>query len=107
MVVRSVLCAQIFAFSCSGDAAILVRPVLRTILSRDFQVRVLDFSSNLFSVVVKYTTTTEKRLVLGSRGIREALQRRQFMYIGWVYRKRHPHYGLTKVITSPSHSTTS
>lgn len=96
-VVRSVLGAQIFAFSDVVDVAIMLRHALRAIQQPERPLIELTDSSMLFSVVVTSTTTTMKRIDFDVQSAREAFECSDVSKGEWMCRELNPVYGITKV----------
>lgn len=65
----------------------MVRHDLGAIMRHGLPLRVLTDSSSLFSVVVKSTITTEKRLMNDLHARKEAFERKDLTEIGWIRRE--------------------
>lgn len=81
----------------------MVHHDIQATMRRHLPLRVLTDSSGFFYVVVKDTTTTEKRLMLDLRATREAFERNDITEREWIRRKLNLGDGflLTKVKPSP------
>lgn len=77
------------------DAAIMVYHNPLYILQRDLPRPILMDSSSLFSVVVKETTKTEKRLIIDFRTAGESFQGRDIDEIGRIQRNQNLSEGPT------------
>ena len=63
-IVRSVLGGETYAFVDAFDTGFILRHDISRILNRDIPLRIFTDSLSLFNVIVKSTTTTERRLMI-------------------------------------------
>ena len=96
-VVRSVLAGETYAFVDGFDMAYTLRHDLRNIISKDIPLTLVTDSESLFKVIVKSTTTTERRLMIDVKVAREAYARHDISDVGWLRSHNNPADGLTKI----------
>lgn len=95
-VFRSVLGAEIFAFADGADEALILMHDLRYMLKEEVPLKALTDSSSLFSIIIRSTSITERRLMIYLQAAREAFDRSDIAEIGWIERARNISYSLTK-----------
>lgn len=66
-------------------------------MGRSVPIAILTDSHSLFNVMVKSTTTTEKRLMIDIEAAREAYARGEVSNVGWVRSEDNLVDGLTKI----------
>ena len=96
-VVRSVLGGETYAFADVFDVAYSIRHDLRKILQKDVKLTLLTDSMSLFKVIINSSVTTEKRLMIDISAVREAYERSDIDFIGWISSKNNIANGLTKL----------
>ena len=95
--VRSVMGGELYAFSDGFDYAYLMKHDLEDIFGRRVPLMMLTDSEALFRVVVRSSTTTEKRMMIDLQAAREAYCAQEIDDIGWIRSNDNPADGLTKV----------
>lgn len=95
-VVRSVMGAELYAFADAFDLAFLLKTDLETMLSAKVPLIMMIDSDSVFKVIVKNTSTTEKRLMIDIRAAREAYESQEISDVGWIRGSDNPADGLTK-----------
>ena len=96
-VVRSVLGGETYAFADAFDISFTIRHDLRNTLQKDIKLTLLTDSMSLFKVIVNSSITTEKRLMIHISAVREAYERSDMDYIGWIPSKFNIANGLSKL----------
>lgn len=95
-VVRSVMGAELYAFADAFDLAFLLKKDLELMLSQRIPLIMMIDSDNMFKVIVKNTSATEKRLMIDIKAAREAYEDQEISDVGWVRGLHNPADGLTK-----------
>ena len=101
-VVRSVLGGEMYAFADAFDAAFSIRHDLQRLLKKDVRLTLLTDSMSLFKVIVNSTITTEKRLMIDISAVREAYEKSDIDFIGWIPSNSNIANGLTKIGICPT-----
>lgn len=83
-IVRSVLGGETYAFADGFDFAFTLRHDIENILGRKLSITMLTDSESLFKVIIKASTTTERRLMIDIRATREAYVREEINDVGWI-----------------------
>lgn len=96
-VVRSVLGGETHAFVDSFDAAYAIRYDMQQMINKNIPLSLVTDSDSLFKVVVKSSTTTERRLMIDMLTAREAYQKREIDDMGWIRSDGNLADGLTKM----------
>ena len=95
-VVRSVMGGECYAFADGFDYGFTLRHDLQNILQRKIPLLLYTDSDSLFKVIVKNSTTTERRLMIDLQATREAYGNHEISDIGWVKSDDNPADALTK-----------
>lgn len=96
-VVRSVMGGEVYAFADGFDFGITIRHDLQRIIGKKLSLSIFTDSKCLFDVITKHTTTTEKRLMIDIKAVREAYERMEISDVGWIRSKDNPADALTKL----------
>lgn len=83
-IVRSVLGGETYAFADGFDFGFTLRHDLQRITGRKIPITMLTDSQSLFNVIVKASSTTERRLMIDIRATREAYMRGEISDVGWI-----------------------
>ena len=83
-VVRSILGGETYAFADGFDFAYLMRHDLQRMLKRKIPLTMITDSEQLFKVIIKSTTTTEKRLMIDVETARAAYNEGEISDVGWI-----------------------
>ena len=95
-VTRSVLAAEVIAFSDTFDDALALRALLEQLLSRAVPLQMLTDSKSLFDVIACGSRTSEKRIMLDIVAAREGYASGEISNIGFVRSDKNLADGLTK-----------
>ena len=95
-VVRSFMGGETYAFADGFDYAYLLRYDLEDIRDQTIPRTMFTDSESLFKVIVKSTTTTEKRLMIDIKAAREEYDASEISDVGWVSSDDNPADGFTK-----------
>ena len=87
---------ELHAFSDGFDFAYLIKHDIEDMLGRRVPMMMITDSQALFRVVVRSSTTTERRMMIDLRAAREAYCAQEIDDIGWVESCDNPADGLTK-----------
>ena len=101
-IVRSVLGGETYAFADAFDVAFNIRYDLKRLLNKEVKLIMLTDSMSLFKVIVNSTVTTEKRLMIDIAAVREAYERSDIDFIGWIPSRFNIANGLTKLGVCPA-----
>ena len=96
-IVRSVLGGEVYAFADGMDIGLTLKHDLENILGRPIGLQMCTDSKTLFDVVTKNTTTTEKRLMIDIKAVRESYERMELSDVAWIRSENNPADALTKV----------
>ena len=96
-VVRSVLGGDTYAFADAFDIAFHLRHDLKRLLQKEIKLTLLTDSMSLFKIIINSTVTTEKRLMIDIAAVREAYERSDIDYVGWIPSTSNIANGLTKL----------
>ena len=96
-VVRSCLGGETLALADAVDMAIAMRTDFELIVGKKFPISIYTDSRSLFDVITRNTTTTEKRLMVDIRAIREAYEHMEISDVAWIRSENNPADALTKV----------
>lgn len=89
-VVRSVLGGETYAFADGMDFALALKSDIKEMTGRAFKARLFTDSKSLFDVITKNTSTTEKRLMIDIRSMREAYERLEISDVRWIKSASNP-----------------
>ena len=96
-VVRSILGGEVYALADSFDRAFMLRHDLQTIYNRSIPLQILTDSLQMFDVISKASSTTERRLIIDIVAAREAYNRQEISNVGLVLSEHNIADGLTKI----------
>ena len=96
-VVRSCLGGEAYALADALDITIAVRTDLEAMLNCTIPIKIYTDNKSLFDVVTRNSVTTEKRLMLNIRSVREAYQDLDLNDMAWIRSEYNPADALTKV----------
>lgn len=100
-VVRSVMGGEAYAMANGMDFTLTLRHDLESMLGNSLAVKMFTDSHCLFDVITKNTITTEKRLMIDIKSVREAYERMEVSDVAWIESKANPADPLTKLTSSP------
>lgn len=83
-VVRSVLGRELMAFAEGMDYELAVREDIERITGWELKFKMFTDSKSVFDVITLNTTTSEKRLMVDIRAIREAYDRMDIDAVAWI-----------------------
>ena len=95
-VTRSVLGAEIYAFADAFDYAYVIRHDLEEIMEQKVPLQMLTDSRSLFDVIVKNSTTSERRLMIDIKDVRESYEHQLISNVGFVRSEDNPADAFTK-----------
>ena len=87
---------EVYAFADSFDYGFLLRHDLEGIIGQQIPFSMFPDSESLINVIVKSTTTTEKRLMINVKAARKAYDRAEISDVGWICSENNLADGLTK-----------
>lgn len=96
-VVRSVLGGEVYAFADEMDVGLTLKHDLEGIVGRPTGLRMFTDSKTFFDVITKNTTTTEKRLMIEIKAVRESYERMELSDVPWIRSENNPADALSKV----------
>lgn len=94
-VVRSVLGAEVCAFADAFDEAYSIQTMLTQCFGKKLPLRMYTDSKSLFDVIVKESTTTEKRMSIDLRAVNESYRNREVSDIAFIRSHVNPADALT------------
>lgn len=86
---RSFLGGETYAVADCFDAPFILKHDLKKIMGTKLPIKLLTDSGSLFKIMLRSTTTTGKRLIIGVRATREAFESEELSNIGWIKTKKH------------------
>ena len=95
-VVRSILGGEVYAFASGFDRAFMLKHDLETIYRTKIPLHMLTDSLQMFDVITKGSSTTEKRLMIDIASARECYTRHEISHVGLVASEHNIADGLTK-----------
>ena len=95
--VRSILGAEMLAFADAFDLSFLLKRDLEDILGKKLPLKMLTDSKCLFDIITKQSETTEKRLEIDVKAVREGYNAFEISDIGFIRSANNPADALTKV----------
>lgn len=96
-IVRSVLGGEIYAFADAFDVAYIIKRDLELILERSVRLQMFTDSKSLFDIITKCSSTTEKRLLIDVKAVREAYEKFEVSDVGFVRTENNPADSFTKL----------
>lgn len=96
-IVRSVLGGEVYAFADAFDSAYTLKMDLENILERKISLQMFTDSKSLFDIITKCSGTTEKRLLIDIKAVREAYERFEVSDVGFVRSENNPADAFTKI----------
>ena len=93
---RSVLEAEVYAFSDALHMAIAFRTVLKPIFKKNVPIFAFTDLKSLFDTITKASQISEKRLLIDVKSTREAFMTREIQNVGWITSKNNIADSLTK-----------
>lgn len=100
-VVRTVLGGETYAFADCFDMTFMIRYDMERATNVKIPLTILTDSESLFKVIVKSSTTTEKRFMINIQAAREAFETYEIDNVGWIRTKDNIADGLTKTKSAP------
>ena len=95
-VVRSILGGEVYAFADSFDRAYILRHDLQMIFKKKIPLHMFTDSLQMFDVITKGSSTTEKRLIIDIASSRQCYNRDEISQVGLVSSENNVADGLTK-----------
>ena len=86
-VTRSVLGAEVYAFADAFDYAYVIRHDLEEILNQCIPLQIMTDSRSLFDVIVRNSTTSDRRLMIDIKDVRESYESQKISHVGFVRSK--------------------
>lgn len=80
---RSVLGAEVHAFTDAFDARYIIKHDLQTICKQDISLIMFTDSKSLFDVNTKCFSTLEKLLMIDTSAVHEAYRKEEVSYVGF------------------------
>lgn len=95
-VVRSILGGEVYAFADGFERAFMLRHDLQTIYRKKIPLHILTDSLQMFDVITKASSTTERRLMIYIEAARESYNREEISNVGLVLSENNIADSLTK-----------
>ena len=95
-VTRSVLGAEVYAFADAFDYAYVIRHDLEEILNQCIPLQIMTDSRSLFDVIVRNSTTSDRRLMIDIKDVRESYESQKISHVGFVRSEDNPANAFTK-----------
>lgn len=95
-ITRSVLAAELFALVHWFDVSSTIRLAVNDLFDIIIPLHIYTDSSSLFDSLTKLVKTTEKRLLIDLRIIRQCYERREISELFWIPREQNPADAFTK-----------
>ena len=86
-----------YAFADSFVAAFTIKRELEIILEKGIRLQMFTDCKSLFDIITKCSGTTEKRLLIDIKSVREAYDDFEISDVGFVRSENNPADGFTKV----------
>jgi len=83
-VTRSVLWGDVYAFADAFDRACMIQREFQNMLGKSIPLTMFTDSKSLFDVITKCSITTEKRLMIDIKSVREAYDRQEGSDVGFL-----------------------
>ncbi len=83
-VTRSVLGGEVYAFADAFDRAYIIKREFQNMLGKSIPLTMFTDSKSLFDVITKCSITTEKRLMIDIKSVREAYDRQEGSDVGFL-----------------------
>ena len=96
-VVRSCLGGETYALADALDICMALKHDLEEMLRQPLPLMLFTDIKSLFDVITKNTVTTETRLMVAVRALRESYERMEIGNVGWIRSEWNPADALTKV----------
>ena len=94
---RSVLGSETMAFADAFDMTFAIKKDMELMMNTPIPIVMLTDSLSLFDVITKSTITTEKRLMIDIKVVKDSYQRNELQTIGFIRSESNPADALTKV----------
>ena len=94
---RSVLGSEVMAFADAFDMAFTIKYDMQMIMKQYIPLNMYTDSLSLFDVLTKSTTTTEKRLMIDLRSVRECYENQELDNVAHIRSQFNPADSLTKI----------
>lgn len=95
-VTRSVLAAELFAMVHGFDISSTIRLAFNSMLDKVIPLHVYTDSRSLYDCLTRINQTTEKRLLIDLRMIRQSYERREITEVFWIPTTQNPADAFTK-----------
>src|SRR6266513_4407281 len=95
-ITRSVLAAELYAMAHSFDKGMVIKTIIKKILSRSIPLNVCTNSKSLYDCLVKLGTMNEKRLMIDLLCLRQSYERREIAEVKWIDGNTNPADAITK-----------
>lgn len=96
-IVRSVLGGKVYAFADSFDASYTIKRDLEAMLNRPVRLKMFTDSKSLFDIITNCSGTTEKRLLIDIKAVREAYEIFDVSDLGFIRSEHNPADAFTKL----------
>lgn len=101
-VTRSVLASELFAMVHGFDIACTIRLTLNKMPNRVIALHVYTDSRSLYECLIRINQTTEKRLLIDLRMLRQSCERREITEVFWIPTTQNPADAFTKATPTPA-----
>ena len=98
---RSVLGSETMAFADAFDMTYAIKRDIELMTNQPIPISMLTDSLSLFDVITKSTITTEKRLMIDLKVVKDSYHRNELRNIGFIRSENNPADALTKVKKCP------
>ena len=99
-VTRSILGAEVYAFTDAFDCAFSFKHDLQKMLNKEIPLRMFTDSKCFFDVITKNSTMSEKRLLIDVQVARQAYERMEITEVGLITTDTNPADSFTKITKS-------
>ena len=101
-VTRSVLAAELFAMVHGFDISSTIRLTFNSMLDQVIPLHVYTDSRSLYDCLTRINQTTEKRLLIDLRMLRQSYERREITKVFWIPTSQNPADAFTKARPTPA-----
>ena len=101
-ITRSVLAAELFAMVHGFDVSSTIRLAFNAMLDRVIPLHVYTDSRSLYDCLTRINHTTEKRLLIDLRMLRQSYERREITEVFWIPTAQNPADAFTKATPTPA-----
>ena len=101
-IVRSVLGGEVYAFADAFDVGYIIKRDLEIMLDRSIRLQMFTDSKSLFDIITKCGSTTQKRLLIDVKSVREAYNNHEVSDVGFLRSEHNPADSFTKISANES-----